>query len=120
MENKRSSTCFCMTSILLFFRVPTLYMRHINNIIWEVPVTYIGVGENIAIRVGNDQHVNIHGVQEGSEGGVGTVIRGNLSKDERFGRNVEKKDTLSHITYLRWSFINKVNKVCENREEGTD
>lgn len=54
-------------------------------------MTYIGVGENIAIRVGNDQHVNIHGVQEGSEGGVGTVIRGNLSKDERFCRNVEKK-----------------------------
>lgn len=99
MENKHSSTCFCMTNILLFFRVSTLYMRHINNIIWGVPVTYIGVGENIAIRVGNDQHVKIHGVQEGSERGVGTVIRGNLSKDERFCRNVEKK-TRFHILHI--------------------
>ena len=42
-------------------------------------VTYIGVGVRVAVRVGQEQHVNVHGVQKGGQGGVGTVISGNLS-----------------------------------------
>lgn len=54
-------------------------------------VTYAGVGVNVAIRVGQDQQVNIHVVQKGSEGGVATVIRGDLSKDTRFYGKMIKK-----------------------------
>lgn len=46
-------------------------------------VTYIGVGVSVAVRVGQDQHVNVHGVQKGGQGGVGTIISGNLSKNTR-------------------------------------
>lgn len=46
-------------------------------------VTHVGVGVSITIRVGQNQHVNVHGVQKGGEGGVGTVISGDLNRNKR-------------------------------------
>lgn len=45
--------------------------------------TYIGVGVSITIRVGYDQQVNIHGVQKGGQGHIGTIISGNLNQNTR-------------------------------------
>ena len=42
---------------------------------------YVGVGVNVAVGVGQDQHVDVHGVQKGGQGGVFAVISGNLSKN---------------------------------------
>lgn len=46
--------------------------------------TYIGVGVSVTVGVGQDQHVNVHGVQNRGQGGVMTIISGNLSRSIRF------------------------------------
>lgn len=68
-------------------------------------VTHIGVGVSITIRVGQDQHVNVHGVQKGGEGGVGTIISGDLNRNKRneccrldHQKTKEKQRKLSHHT----------------------
>lgn len=45
--------------------------------------TYVGVGVSIAVGVGQQQHVDVHGVQEGGEGRVRAVVSGDLSKNTR-------------------------------------
>lgn len=45
-------------------------------------MTYVGVGVNIAVRVGHDQHVNVHGVQKGGQRGICTIICGNLTRTQ--------------------------------------
>lgn len=49
----------------------------------RVVVTYIGVGVSVAVRVGQDQHVNVHGVQKRGQRSVGTIISGDLNKNTR-------------------------------------
>lgn len=46
-------------------------------------VTYIGVGVSVAVGVGEEQHVDVHGVQKGGQGGVGAITSGNLSKNNK-------------------------------------
>lgn len=57
-------------------------------------VTYVGVGESIAVGVGHDQHVNVHGVQKGGQGSVCAIISGNL----RTTRDRRITDALLHST----------------------
>lgn len=62
-------------------------------------MTHVGVGVNITVRVGQDQHVNVHGVQKGGDGGVGTVISGDLNG------NKGNEFTLCTVTIHHAAFI---------------
>lgn len=43
--------------------------------------TYVGVGVSVAVRICQEQHVNVHGVQQGGQGAVFAIISGNLSNN---------------------------------------
>ena len=46
-------------------------------------VTHFVVGVSVAVRIGQDQQVNVHGVQKGGQGRVSTVISGHLNKETK-------------------------------------
>lgn len=59
-------------------------------------VTYVGVSVSITVRVRQEQHVDVHGVEEGGQGGVFAIISGNLSKNNRHQK-------ATHITFYTFS-----------------
>lgn len=61
-------------------------------------MTYVGVGVNIAVRVGQNQHVNVHVVQKGGHGSICPVVSGNLRRkdDTDFVVMLKNKSSRSH------------------------
>lgn len=77
ISNKKTKNTLLISGNIIFcFLYATL--KRFNN--GSVKVTYVGVCVSVTVGVGQDQHVNVHGVQKRGQGGVMAVISGNLSR----------------------------------------